>query len=199
MGTRERKKSKGKGGNAAAQQHRQMPLSPVSDAGQSVDSPDLKSKIASDETVKSTESPERHHGKEQPFSKFNLAAIGLTVIGSASTAVGLNDAGESLWSTGVVSTGSAWCAFLASFFSTRQGFAEVHTRLDQGFAEVRVNNEKSQLQKEIKILESETYRNTEGARERIEIAKKRIDDINKELFPRAAKIGYEEIPGVFLV
>jgi hypothetical protein len=206
MGTRERKKSKGKGGNAAAQQHRQMPLSPVSDAGQSVDSPDLKSKIASDETVKSTESPERHHGKEQPFSEFDIAAIGLTAIGSASTAVGLYDAGESLWSTGVVSTGSAWCAFLASFFSTRQGFAEVHTRLDQGFAEVRenklevrANNEKSQLQEEIKILESETYRNTEGARERIEIAKKRIDDINEELFPRAAKIGYEEIPGVFLV
>jgi hypothetical protein len=89
--------------------------------------------------------------------------------------------------------------YLASFSSTRQGFAEVHTRLAQGFAQVRANNEKSQLQEEIKILESETYRNTEGARERIEIAKKRIDDINKELFPRAATSGYEEIPGVCLV
>lgn len=104
----------------------------------------------------------------------------------------VNDAGESLWSTGVVSTASAWCAFLASFFSTRQGFAEVHTR----FA---LQDQKSQLKEEIKILESTTYRNTGGARERIGIAKKRIDDINKELFPWAAKSGYEEIPGVFLV
>ena len=138
--------NKGKDGNAAARHHRQMSSSPVN-AGLSV------GHEAFNETVRSTESPERYHGKVQPFSGLDGVAAFSTLFGLGSTAYSQMTAGESLWSSGVFATASAWCAFLASFFSTRQGFAELRAEMQEVHAAVHridLASKKSQPQESIK-------------------------------------------------